>query len=211
MALRRGTMEPLRHQPNMWKPEGGEGQGKGGMVTMLCPPCARMLTHISSMAGLSGVPTDLVPLREGLGLAGEQWDALGPRWHSLASTWLRAETALHRSGKPDLTYKEIKDSSLPDDWKDWMYNKLMRVDNRGPSDSWPQCFTEYLQTLSIAPDASNHTFFDEPWVRSGRTGIIGLVNGLNWQALHFAAGPDWESNVAHVESLFHAILELPEL
>lgn len=192
-------------------PEGVQGQDKGGKQATLCPLSCPMLTYIPSMAGLSGVPTDLFPLREEVGLAGEQWEALGPKWHSLASTWLRAETALHRSGKPDLTFKEVEDSSLPRDWKNWMHDKLLRVDNNGPSDSWAECFTEYLKKLRITPDVNNRTFLDEPWVRAGRTGIIGLVKGLHWQALHFAAGPDWESNVSYVEDFFHAILELPDL
>ncbi|KAI0245915.1 hypothetical protein BJV78DRAFT_1158275 [Lactifluus subvellereus] len=43
------------------------------------------------------VPSALQPFREEVGLAGADWDALGPEWQALATLWLRAETWLSKS------------------------------------------------------------------------------------------------------------------
>jgi len=150
-------------------------------------------------------------LREEVGLAGTQWESLGADWHALGALWLRAETALCKSGRVDLTYQEISSSSIPDEWKDWMYAKLMRTDANRPADTFGQVFTEYLNGLPETTRTNGGTIMSEVWCRPGRTGILGLLLCLYWQAEYSGAGNDWKVNLKVVEDIFNAILGQPDL
>ena len=51
----------------------------------------------------------------------------------------------------------------------------------------------------------------EIWCCLGKTGILGLILCLYWQAEHSGAGNDWIENMKRVEGIFNAILADPDL
>jgi len=157
------------------------------------------------------MPPSLQHLREEVGLSGESWEALGTAWHNLALLWLRAEATLGKSGRTDLSFNEIRMSSIPEEWKDWMSSKLLRTDSTRPSASFGKTFTNYLQGLPASAFKIGGTTMSEVWSRPGKTGILGLILCLYWQAEYSGAGKDWEKNIKRVESIFNAILAIPEL
>jgi hypothetical protein len=161
--------------------------------------------------GLSGVPTTLQHMREEVGLAGEPWETLGTEWQSLASLWLRTDSALIRSGRTDLSFKEIHALSISDNWKQWMMAKGLKTDAKPPSESFGKVFTNYLQGLPASTHKIGGTVMDQAWSRSGRTGVIGLLLCLYWQATYSGAGKDWHTNFKLVERIFNVILAIPEL
>jgi hypothetical protein len=136
---------------------------------------------------------------------------MGARWQALGALWLRAEQALSKSGRTDLSFGEIRQSDIPEEWKDWAYAKIMRVDAKPPSESFGNTFTTYLS--QYPPNAADMagTVMSNTWCRSGKTGILGLLVCLYWQAEYSGAGNDWELNLERVEGIFNAILALPDL
>jgi hypothetical protein len=73
------------------------------------------------------MPSALLYLREEVRLSGAPWESFGAKWQALASLWLRAEATLVKSGHSTLSYNEIDQSSIPEEWKDWMSSKLLRT------------------------------------------------------------------------------------
>jgi hypothetical protein len=51
----------------------------------------------------------------------------------------------------------------------------------------------------------------EVWACPGKTGVIGLLLCLYGQAEYSGAGNDWNYNVKCIDSIFDAILAIPEL
>ena len=51
----------------------------------------------------------------------------------------------------------------------------------------------------------------EVWARPGKTGVIGLLLCLYWQAEYSGAGNDWNDNIKCINSIFDAIPAIPEL
>ena len=164
-----------------------------------------------SQPGLGGVPAALHHLREEVGLAGEGWESLGAEWQDLAALWLRTETALSKSGRIDLTFTEIRKSSIPEEWKEWMNAKVMRIDAKRPADSFGQVFTGYLNGLPSTAFDIGGTVMTEIWCRPGKTGILGLLLCLYWQAEYSGGGNAWKSNIKRIEGIFNAILAEPDL
>jgi hypothetical protein len=136
---------------------------------------------------------------------------MGVEWQALGSLWLRTDTALIRSARTDLSLTEIHQLFIPDAWKQWMFAKAMKTDATRPSEAFGNVFTEYLRTLPASTHAIDGTVMDQPWSRSGRTGVIGLVLCLYWQAVYSGAGTDWHANFELMERIFNAILAIPEL
>jgi hypothetical protein len=157
------------------------------------------------------MPSSLQHLREEVGLSGEPWETLGAKWKALAAKWLRAETALGKSGNVELTFNEIRQSTIPDDWKDWVWAKIIKVDAKPPSDSFGQVFTDYLRGLPTSSLKVGGTVMTEVWARPGKTGVIGLLLCLYWQAEYSGAGKDWNDNIKRIDGIFNAILAIPEL
>jgi hypothetical protein len=169
------------------------------------------LTYVLSLYGLSGIPASLQYLHEEVGLAGPNWESLGADWKAPAALWLHAEMALAKSCRTDLSYNQIWESSIPDQWKDWMYAKLMKTNTKGPSESFGKVFTAYLDGLLSSTMAIQGTVMAEIWCRPGKTGIIGLLLCLYWQAEYSGAGHGWQANVKRVGYIFNAILAEPQL
>jgi len=142
---------------------------------------------------------------------GESWETLGAEWQALASLWLRTDAALVRSGRTDLTFKEIHNLSIPDKWKQWMFSKAMHTDATRPSEAFGKVITNYLNSLPPSTHQIGGTVMDQAWSRPGRTGVIGLLLCLYWQAVYSGAGKDWHANMKHVERIFNAILAIPDL
>jgi hypothetical protein len=164
-----------------------------------------------SQNGLAGMPSSLQHLRDEVGLAGEPWQSLGAKWQALAAKWLRTKTALGKSGNTELTFNEIRQSTIPDDWKDWVWSKIIKIDAKPPSDSFGKVFTDYLRGLPTSSMKVGGTVMAEVWARPGKTGVIGLLLCLYWQAEYSGAGKDWNDNIKHIDSIFNAILAIPEL
>ncbi|KIM91745.1 hypothetical protein PILCRDRAFT_851 [Piloderma croceum F 1598] len=161
--------------------------------------------------GLSGVPPSVHYLREEVGLAGPAWETMGPQWQALGVLWLHAEQALSKSGRTDLLMGEVRKSDIPEQWKDWMYAKIMRTDALRPSETFRKVFTNYLRQLPPGSVDIGGTVMTNIWCRPGRTGIIGLLLCLYWQAKYSGAGKEWQSNIRYVEDILNAILAEPEL
>jgi hypothetical protein len=157
------------------------------------------------------VPTALQHLREEVRLAGVDWESLGDNWQTLAALWLHAETSLSKSGRTDLSFDQIRLSSIPDAWKDWMCAKVMKSNATRPAEEFGQVFTKYLNKLPLSTVAIKGTVMMEVWCRPGKTGIIRLLLCLYWQAEYSGAGHDWKANYKCVEYIFNAILAEPKL
>ena len=169
------------------------------------------INTLISLRGLSGVPAPLQYLREEVGLAGPDWESLGAEWKTLAALWLRTEVLLSKSDRTDLSFDQIRLSSIPEAWKDWMSAKLMNVDANRPAEIFGTVFTDYLNKLPSSTMAIGGTVMTEIWCRPGKTGIIGLLLCLYWQAECSGAGNDWKMNITRVGYIFNAILGQPEL
>ena len=162
-----------------------------------------------SHTGLEGVPTALLYLHKEVGLAGDTWNTLGARWQALAQLWLHAEAALAKSAHSDLSFTQIHKSAIPEDWKDWMNAKLMNIDARPPAESFIKAFTNYLKGLNFTMADQGITVMSTLWCHPGKTGIVGLLLCLHWQAEYSGAGHDWDTNIKCVEAIFNTILTLP--
>jgi hypothetical protein len=132
-------------------------------------------------------------------------------WKALAALWLRTEILLARSDRSDLSFAQIHKSSIPDEWKEWMNAKLMNIDAQRPAESFGKSFTGYLKGLPSSSMKINGTVMTEIWCRPGKTGIIGLLLCLHWQAVFSGAGNDWNENMKRVEDIFNAIAAEPNL
>ena len=162
--------------------------------------------NISSLPGLDGIPAPLLYLRKEVGLIGKPWTSLGDRWQALCKLWLHAEAILESSTRSNLTFTQIRKSAIPEDWKEWMNSKLMNSDATPPADTFGNVFTEYLNGLQLTAKESTNTVMSAIWCHSRKTGILGLLLCLYWQAGYSGAGRDWESNMKCVESIFNTIL-----
>jgi hypothetical protein len=136
---------------------------------------------------------------------------MGAKWQALGSLWLRAEQALFKSGRTDLSFDEIRQSDIPQEWKDWVYAKIMKIDAKRPSELFGTAFTNYLSRLPSHAVDIGSTVMSNIWCRPGKTGILGLLVCLYWQAEYSGAGNAWELNRQRVEGIFNAILAVPEL
>ena len=157
------------------------------------------------------MPPSLHHLREEVGLSGAAWESRGAEWHSLAALWLRTETAVSKSSRSNLSFTEIRKAPIPDEWKEWMNAKLMKINAKRPSDTFGSVLSDYLSGIQSTTSDSGGTVMTQIWCRPGKTGILGLLLCLYWQAEYSGAGHDWKANMKHVESIFNAILAEPEL
>ena len=163
------------------------------------------------MHGLSGVPTTFQYLREEIGLAGHAWESLGKEWQSIAKLWLRTELILIKAARSDLSFNEIRLSDIPEEWKDWMSGKLMNSDASRPAESFGSKFTKYLKGLPPSVRRTGGTVMEQVWCRSGKTGTVGLLLCLFWQAEYSGAGNEWKENIKCIQEIFQAILSEPNL
>jgi hypothetical protein len=92
-----------------------------------------------------------------------------------------------------------------------MLAKGLKIDAKCPSESFGKVFTTYLRSLPLSTDTIGGTVMDQAWSRPGRTGVIGLILCLYWQAVYSGAGKDWEANMKYIERTFNAILAMPDL
>ena len=113
---------------------------------------------------------------------------------------------LLKSNCNDLSFTQICKSTIPEDWKDWMNVKLMNTDARPPDESFRKSFTQYLKGLQLTTPDSGSTVMSVLWCHPGKTGILGLLLCLYWQAEYSGARKNWEGNVKWVESIFNNIL-----
>lgn len=180
------------------------------------PYCATYLTGHVRIPVLPKVPPGLHFLREEVGIQGPDWKMLGGSdsgWANLANLWLRAETAVGKAGAAPLNADEISESPLPNEWKAWLLHQVNPANGRLlPEKSFDICLTEYLRGLNwMQLESDLDHVLSYPWARSGKTGLIGLLLVLNWQAIYSGTGKAWMDNVALVTKLFQAIIDAPTL
>jgi len=92
-----------------------------------------------------------------------------------------------------------------------MNAKLMKTDAKRPSDTFGKVFTDYLNGLLSTTSNIGGTAMAAIWCHPGKTGILGLLLCLYWQAEYSGGGNDWKANIKRVESIFSAILAEPTL
>lgn len=151
------------------------------------------------------MPTNLQYLRDEVGLAGNSWESLGLEWCSLVTLWLWTKTFLLKAARANLTLTKIHKSNIPQAWKDWMSCKIMKVDA-----TWPM-FTHYLKGLPASVCKSGGMVMEQEWCWSGKTGVIGLLLCLFWQAEYSGVRPEWNHNIKTVQSILNAIISDPVL
>ena len=159
-----------------------------------------------SLPRLGGVPAPLQYLCEEVGLSSPAWETLGVEWQALGALWIQVETTLSRSGRIDLSFTEIRKSTLPEEWKDWMNSKLMNTDATKPVESFGKAFTYYLKSLPPSTLKAGGTVGKEIWCQPGKMGVLGILLCLYWQAEYAGIGNDWRDNVKLVEHILNAIL-----
>lgn len=157
------------------------------------------------------MPFPLQAIREDAGLVGKDWEDGGTPWHTLAALWLRAENILGKTGRKDLTFKEIHASSLPTALKDWMCSRIMQTDPTPPGESFGNDYTSFLGNLPWSTMTKEDGILEQVWCRPGKTGIVSLLVGLHWQAVYSGAGKKWERNVKLVGNIFTTIISAPSL
>jgi hypothetical protein len=106
---------------------------------------------------------------------------------------------------------DVRSSSLPEALKDWLYERLLRVDSQRPKEDFGKAFTQYLQQLPWTNITNGDGVLDQVWCRPGRTGILVLLVGLHWQADYSGGGKMWKENMKRVDTIFQAILNAPTL
>ena len=136
---------------------------------------------------------------------------MGVKWQALGSLWLYAEQALSKSGRTELSFAEIQQSNIPEEWKDWAYAKIMKVNARPPSESFVKNFTTYLSQYSSNTEDMAGMVMLNTWCQPGKKGILGLLVCLYWQAEYSGAGNDWETNHERVECILNVILVVPDM
>ena len=77
-----------------------------------------------------------------------------------------------------------------------MCAKLMKTDMVPPLEAFGKIFTNYLSGLPVTTLHIGGFVMEEVWSHPGKTGIIGLLLCLSWQAKYSGAGKDWEENIA---------------
>jgi len=110
------------------------------------------------------------------------------QWRSLAALWLWAKSTLSKSGRTDLSFTQIRKASIPEEWKEWMNAKLMKTDAKRPSDKFGKVFTDYLNGLPSTPSDIGGAVMAAVWCHPGKTGILGLLLCLYWQAEYSGSG-----------------------
>ena len=163
------------------------------------------------MHGLSGIPPTLQFFKEEIGLVGPAWESLGREWQLLAKLWLHTELFLIKDARSDLSFNKICLSHIPQDWKDWMSAKLMSSNASQPAELFRSKFTMYLKGLPPSVRMTGGAVMEQVWCRSGKTGMVGLLLCLFWQAEYSEAGNEWKENIKCIQEVFQAILSEPNL
>jgi hypothetical protein len=77
----------------------------------------------------------------------------------------------------------------------------MKTEATHPAESFRKLFTNYLKGLPSTSLEIGGTVMMEIWCCPGKTGILGLLLCLNWQAEYSGAGRDWEGNASRLFSM----------
>ena len=116
-----------------------------------------------------------------------------------------------KSGHTNLSFTEIRKASISEELQEWMNVKLMKTDMKLPSDKFGKVLTGYLNGLPSTTSDIGGMVMVAIWCRPGKTGILGLLLCLYWQAEYSGGGKDWQANMKRVEGIFNAILTEPTL
>ena len=93
----------------------------------------------------------------------KHWETSGSTWHTLASLWLCAEVALGKSHHTDLSFKQIHESIINSQWKDWMCVKLMKMDMAPPLEAFGNIFTDYIPEPPVTTPHIGGSVMEEVW------------------------------------------------
>lgn len=150
-------------------------------------------------------------LKEELGLVDPVWSAQPSEWRSLCTLWLRVESALGKTGRPDLTIQEIGDLIVPPDIIAWMLGNKLAEDHPLPDGGFGAIWTTFLSGLPTSEWGKSIDIIKEMWCRPGPTGIVFFLLGTYWQAEYSGTGKGWYTNVKRIEHIFNIILDNPAL
>ena len=89
--------------------------------------------------------------------------------------------------------------------------KLMKTNAKLPLETFGKVLTDYLSGLPSTASDIGGMAMAEIWCCPGKTGILGLLLCLYWQAEYSGGGNDWTANMKCVEGIFSAILAEPTL
>jgi hypothetical protein len=106
---------------------------------------------------------------------------------------------------------EVSSSSIPDEWKEWIIAKINKTPASPPLDTFGQVLTTFLSRLPQSVFKVGGTVITQVWCRPGKTGIVGLMLCLRWQAKYSDTGHNWKANIKRVERIFNAIIAHPDL
>ena len=107
-----------------------------------------------------------------MSLSSKHWETAGSTgWQTLAGLWVCAKVGLGKSGYTNLSFKEIHQSAIPPQWKDWMCAKLMKTDIAPPFGNieWLESF-EYHYYPGTAEDPYSNV--------EGLSGMEGMLLNL---------------------------------
>lgn len=168
-----------------------------------------ILTNIKlNRTGMNGMPSGLASIRQEMGLLNPEYTDYGDTWVAFTKAWGVAETLLHKSGKPNLTANELKQSGIPLDLQKWALAKLNKEEAGIPTtkdyDMGPM--NEYILSISTGTRSiDGDTLLNKQWCRSGPTGIRLLVVGMYWWRLLAGHSALWEERIKDVQALFSIV------
>ena len=165
----------------------------------------------TSVQGLPSVPAIFTAIKRELGLVDPVWSSYPPQWRSLCALWLRVESALARTGHPDLSNDELTDLQVPEDIRQWMIDKRRSDKTQNPRSDFGKIWTKFLTGVALSASKGKRNILNEMWCRPGKTGIVMFLLGTYWQAEYSGSGKDWFANVERIDTIFNVILSHPDM
>ena len=87
----------------------------------------------------------------------------------------------------------------------------MKTDSPKPADSFGRIFTQYLNGLLTGVLKPGGIVMQQMWCRPGKTGTLGLLLCLFWQAQYSGVETEWNNNINSVKQILNAIISEPSL
>src|ERR1700709_2078428 len=121
-------------------------------------------TNVATMVqGLPAVPAIFTAIKRELGLVNLVWSSYPPQWRSLCALWLRVESALARTGHPDLSNDELMDLQVPADIQQWMIDKRRSDNTQNPSGDFRKIWTKLLRGVALCASKGKRSILNEMW------------------------------------------------
>ena len=162
---------------------------------------------------LHGVPAALAGVRAECGLLSPEWDAYGSEWQEFTQKWLAAEAILVKSGKGTMTRKDIESSGLPQPLQQWALSHITKkpFDRVILTEQFGDQMNKWWHGIAGSGLQEGDHVLKNLWCRTGHTGIIMLVLGMNWWAQHSGGGNKWQTVLKEMTTMFQAVINAPSL